>query len=155
MNKIIGLIGLYLMAMWLPIPQKVDEPELRKGKAEWVDDCYYLPYTEDEINLMARVVMSEGSILSMDAKEMIAQTIINRVNSDDFPNTIEEVIFQPNQFSVSDNGEPTAECYEAVDNAIINMQYPYDMLYFRNSFVQYGWQYYHENNLYFSTTHKH
>ena len=44
---------------------------------------------------------------------------MNRVQSEEFPDTIKKVVFQKNQFSpVRDNGrywdvEPDAECYEA------------------------------------------
>lgn len=137
----IGLAGLYLaMSLFTTEP---------------ANDTAYIPYTEDEINLMARVVMSEGSILSYDSKKMIAQVIINRVNSDEFPDTVEEVIFQPNQFSTCNNGEPGPDCYKAVDEAIMEMEHPNDLLYFRLDFVQYGYEYAKDGNTYFSTTSEH
>ena len=45
--------------------------------------------------------------------------VLNRVWSNEFPDTIEEVIFQKNQFSPVANGrydavEPDEECYEAL-----------------------------------------
>lgn len=53
------------------------------------------------------------------AKALVMLVVLNRVWSDEFPDTIEEVIFQKNQFSPVANGrydavEPNEECYEAL-----------------------------------------
>ena len=50
---------------------------------------------------------------------MVMLVVLNRVWSNEFPDTIEEVIFQKNQFSPVANGrydavEPDEECYEAL-----------------------------------------
>ena len=54
---------------------------------------YRLVATDEQKDLMARVVMSEASLLSFDGKCAVANTIVNRVLSDKFPSTIEEVIY--------------------------------------------------------------
>lgn len=83
----------------------------------------------EDIALIARVVMSEASILSYDAKYAVASTIVNRVNDDNFPDSVNDVIYTPYQYSHQDNGEPTDECYEAARAA---MDDPIDdILYFR------------------------
>ena len=88
--------------------------------------------TEEEFNLMARVVMSEaGKEGSYESKVAIATTIVNRVLSDKFPDTITEVIKQPNQYWYGNNGEPTEDCYLAVMDAIHTQEYPEDMYYLR------------------------
>ena len=55
----------------------------------------------------------------MKGKALVMLVVLNRVWSDEFPDTIEEVIFQKNQFSPVANGrydavEPDEECYEAL-----------------------------------------
>lgn len=100
------------------------------------------PYTQDEIDLMARVVMSEASILSIEAKQMVAETILNRVDDPHYPNTIEDVIYEPSQFSTANNGEPTEDCYRAVEDAITYRAFPRDLLWFcSDSAHGYGYDY--------------
>ena len=93
-----------------------------------------LTYTEDpteeeieeeirfgEMELIAQLVMAEAGNQDLTGKRYVADVVLNRVDSDDFPNTVEEVIFQENQFNVIENGAfdeagwtITEECYEAV-----------------------------------------
>lgn len=96
---------------------------------------YLIEVTPEEIDLMARVVMSEASTLSSDAKQAIATTIVNRVRDkeSDFrnQNTVTEVVYHVNAYSTSDNGEPNEDCYEAVYNALRYEAFPTDMFMFR------------------------
>ena len=90
----------------------------------------------DEMGLIAQLVMAEAGNQDLTGKRYVVDVVLNRVDSDDFPNTVEEVIFQENQFSVIENGAfdeagwtITEECYEAV-----KLEYEerlnYDILYF-------------------------
>ena len=116
------------------------EPEL----PSWV--------TQEDIDLMARVVMSEASILPFEGKQAVAQTIVNRFYSDKFPNNIEAIVTAPYQYSTQDNGEPNAECYEAVDAALRYEGFPPDMYYFRTGhYHNFGYDYIQIGNTYFST----
>lgn len=109
-------------------------------------------YTDSEIDMMARVVMSEASLLPQDGKQAVAQTIINRLNSDRFPDTVSEVIYQPSQYYTGDNGDPTPECYDAVYAAIEYVGFPTDMYYFRrDDFHTFGYPYCQIGNTFFST----
>lgn len=53
----------------------------------------------------------------------MAAVVLNRVNSDDFPNTISEVIYEPRAFTCVDDGQielmPDIESYRAAVNAIM------------------------------------
>lgn len=104
-----------------------------------------LTYVEDpteeeiqfgEMELIAQLVMAEAGNQDLTGKRYVVDVVLNRVDSDEFPDTVEEVIFQENQFSVIDNGAfdeagwtVTEECYEAV-----KLEYEerlnYDILYF-------------------------
>lgn len=90
----------------------------------------------DEMEMIAQLVMAEAGNQDLAGKRYVVDVVLNRVDSDDFPNTVEEVIFQKNQFSVIENGAfdkagwiITEECYEAV-----KLEYEerlnYDILYF-------------------------
>lgn len=89
-----------------------------------------------EMELIAQLVMAEAGNQDLTGKRYVVDVVLNRVDSDDFPNTVEEVIFQENQFSVIEDGAfdeagwtITEECYEAV-----KLEYEerlnYDILYF-------------------------
>ena len=58
-------------------------------------------YTQEELELLSRIVYSEaGSTwLSDEHQQLVANVVINRVNSPAWPNTIKDVIFQKGQYS--------------------------------------------------------
>lgn len=113
---------------------------------------YILDVTDEERALMERVVMSEASLLPLDGKQAVAQTIVNRVRSSSFPNNIEAVINQPYQYSTSDNGTPDAKCKEAVEAALKYEGFPLDMYYFRTGhYHSFAEDYCQIGNTYFST----
>lgn len=67
-----------------------------------------------ELELLAQLVEAEAGNQEFEGKCLVVDVILNRVESDEFPNTISEVIFQDGQFSVIKNG--------AFDKAAWNMQ---------------------------------
>lgn len=103
----------------------------------------YMGFTQEEIDLLARVVMSEASIEPYECKVAVAKTVLNRVVSEHYPDSVAEVVNAPYQFSTADNGTPNAECYKAVFNAIDYPNcFPNDMVYFRTDYYHdYGFPY--------------
>ncbi len=69
-----------------------------------------------EMELLAQLVEAEAGNQPFEGKCLVVDVILNRVESDEFPDTIEEVIFQkdPIQFSTAYNG--------ALEKAGWNMQ---------------------------------
>lgn len=74
-----------------------------------------------EIEMLAQLTQAEAGNQDLTGKRYVVDVVLNRVGSDEFPDTVEEVIFQENQFSVIKNGafdkaaeNITEECYEAV-----------------------------------------
>ena len=57
-----------------------------------------------ELELLAQLVEAEAGNQDFEGKCLVVDVILNRVESDEFPNTISEVIFQEGQFSVVENG---------------------------------------------------
>lgn len=70
--------------------------------------------SNDEIELIALVTMGEAEDEPERGKRLVIDTILNRVDSDRFPNTVKEVIYQPNQFEVMWNGR-LDRCYVSDD----------------------------------------
>ena len=57
------------------------------------------PYTDYEVYLIARTIAGEALITDSDTEmAAVAWCILNRVDSEKYPDTIEEVVTQPNQF---------------------------------------------------------
>lgn len=115
------------------------------------DICSYY-VTDKEYDLLLRVCMSEcGGKYGepLDGKIAVVETILNR--SEIYGKTIEEVVYDQNQYSVADNGEPDETVRKAVDIALISNTYPDDMIYFRSGYYHsFGTPYRKIGNHYFS-----
>ncbi len=92
-----------------------------------------------DMELMAQLVEAEAGNQDFEGKCLVVDVLINRLESEDFPNTVEEVIFQENQFSVTTNGawEKAAwnmkeDDYKAVEYELA-MHTNKEVLYFNNS----------------------
>lgn len=101
---------------------------------------YGLPHISPEddfyntIDMMARCVEEEAGNQGLEGKRLVASVIINRTKYPDFPDTIQEVIADPGQFTVYHNGsmeesEPTDETWEAVIMEVMEVSYP-GLIYF-------------------------
>lgn len=133
------------------------EPQTEEESSE-VEVDYYpeFTYSKDwsakESYLLARIAMAEAEGCNTQTKTLIIMCVLNRVWSDEFPDTIEEVIFQENQFSPIDNGrwdrvEPNEDCYEAV-KVVMEAKYDYSggATYFESCVDEDNW---HSRNLEF------
>ena len=133
------------------------EPQTEEESSEIEVDYYpEFTYSKDwsanESYLLARIAMAEAEGCNTQTKTLIIMCVLNRVWSDEFPDTIEEVIFQENQFSPIDNGrwdrvEPNEDCYEAV-KVVMEAKYDYSggATYFENCADEVNW---HSRNLEF------
>lgn len=63
----------------------------------------YQPRRED-LDLLAWVVRAEAGNQPLEGKRAVVDVVLNRVDSEVFPNTVEEVIFQQGQFTCARNG---------------------------------------------------
>lgn len=66
--------------------------------------------TQEEIDLIALVTMGEAEGETELGKRLVIDTILNRMDDEHFPDTVYDVIYQPNQFSVMWNGR-IDRCY--------------------------------------------
>ena len=145
MRKIVLLLS---MALRLSIPTMETE-------SAWIPDGGFYPRIEIEegdVDLMARVIMSEAGGCDWETKVAVGSVIVNRVISDLYPDTIREVVFQRRQFSTHNNGTPTAECREAAKEALTSWDVPEDVLFFRSGhFHTWATDWKALDRLYFST----
>ena len=68
------------------------------------DSSSDVSFTNDEVNLLAALVYCEAGNQSYEGKLAVANVVLNRLNSSQFPNTIKDVIYQKNQFSPASSG---------------------------------------------------
>lgn len=69
---------------------------------ETIYDCY----SDEEVEILHRIVEAECEGLDFERKVNVANVIFNRINSEQYQNTVEEVVFQTNpvQFSPTVDG---------------------------------------------------
>lgn len=107
------------------------------------------------IDLMARCIEAEAGNQSSLGKRLVADVILNRVASPDFPDGIEAVITQENQFKVVSNGAinravPSEETITAVLTEL-NGRIDTEIIYFQaGSYPAYGTPAYQVDAHYFS-----
>lgn len=73
-----------------------------------------LPLTRKDIELIALCVMAEAEGESELGKRLVIDTILNRMDSNRFPDTVRGVIYQPHQFSGM-YGSRIKKCYVKED----------------------------------------
>lgn len=78
--------------------------------------------TSREMDLLARAVYSEARGEPIKGQVAVAAVILNRIEDEQFPNTVEGVIFQPLAFTAVADGQfwltPNQEAYDAAKIAI-------------------------------------
>jgi len=93
--------------------------------------------SDADIDLLARIVRAEAQTEPFKGKVAVADVVLNRVESSQFPDTVKEVIYAPGQFQPVANGEinkpADEESIEAVLTALTdNGDIAEDALFFYN-----------------------
>ena len=114
-----------------------------------MSDVQSSSFSEEDENLLARIAMAEAEGEDVDGKALVILTVLNRVNSNEFPDTIYNVIYQPDQFSPVGSGrfdavEPSDECYQALNMVIDGWDKSQGALYFESCSEADNW---HSRNL--------
>lgn len=108
-------------------------------------------FSQEEEELLLQIAMAEAEGEPTEGKAMVMMVVLNRTNSDDFPDSIGEVIFQDGQFAVmEENGRfyttvPNEDCYRALELVESGWDESNGALYFESSKTD-GW---HARNLEF------
>lgn len=112
--------------------------------------------SKDELDLISRVVMAEAEDEPYEGKIYVVDTILNRVDSKKFPNTVHDVIYQKDQFTSMWNGR-YERCQSNKDlNEMIIQEYNNrsnsDMVYFTaDHYGEYGKRLFSVGNHYFAS----
>lgn len=116
----------------------------------YCDTC--LVISQEDAQALMRIAVVED-FTSAESQANVMAVILNRVDDPEFPNTIQEVIEQPGQFSTVSNGtyynaEPDVNSHLAL--AMIEKgEVETDALYFEASYAKNTWQ--SQNLVYLST----
>lgn len=97
----------------------------------------------NDLDLLAKIIYLEAGGCTYRHKQLVGCVVINRVNSSKFPNTIEDVVYQKNQYyprgsKYLANAKPDSECYEIARDLLANGNHdicPSNVL-FQAEFVQ-------------------
>jgi len=92
--------------------------------------------TNEELLLLSKLVTGEARGESYEGQVAVAAVVINRVRDPRFPNSIKDVIYQKNAFSVVKNGsidlQPTESAYNAAQDALYGNDPTNNAIYFWN-----------------------
>lgn len=115
-----------LYETWETVPEETDpvietetesEAETETETATDEEDFY------DSLELLAYCTMAEAGNQPEEGKRLVIDTVLNRVDSKYFPDTVEGVIFDPGQFEVVSRGTlylhcPTDDIYDLIREEI-------------------------------------
>lgn len=92
----------------------------------------------EEVDLLARVIQAEAATEPYEGKVAVGAVVINRVEHEDFPDTINEVIYEPRAFCTVTNGSirnpAGAEARRAAQDALAGKDPSRGALYFWNPY---------------------
>lgn len=131
---------------------KTEEP---KTEQEPIVQMY--GFSEEEFELFQRVVFAEAGNQGFKGKQLVADVILNRLASEQFPDTLEGVLLQENQFACVTTG--AIYCYDldekskqAIITELMLERQNEEILFFRTEkFSEYGTPAFQYGDHYFST----
>ncbi len=113
------------------------EAAAERAKEEAAQAAAEISISSKDYEVLTRIVQAESGGCDIKGRILIANVIFNRVRSDDFPDTISDVVYQKSQFSPVSDGSMnsctvTDATVEAVDRALAGEDYSEGALYFMN-----------------------
>lgn len=123
-----------------------DSEVIRALGAEWAKE-------QEALDIIARVVQGEAGACPVEHQIAVAAVVVNRINSEMFPNTAREVVAQPGQYTtlyLRGFDRTSRACYEAAkialdgtdevpDDVIWQAQFPQGTEVWWRSEVDTGW----------------
>lgn len=175
LNFLIGVaigipLALYATKDWYKPPLKVEsstvvfqnvsEEDTKKAPMDEVKEEIQKEVEEeaqyDSLDILAVCVEAEAGNQGLLGKRLVVDVILNRVDDEGFPDSIEEVITQPTHFKsywngAMDRAEPMEETYEAIRLELEKRSYP-ELFYFNaGDYSEYGTPWKKIGEHYFST----
>lgn len=110
---------------------------------------YSMDWGIEDAEMLKKIAMAEAEGESTEGKALVMLVVLNRMVSDEFPDTVEGVIFQENQFSTVETGGrywttiPNEDC----DRALRMIEQGYDESYGALYFESVSGESWHSQNL--------
>ena len=124
----------------------VENGDYAAESEQTVKDCFYTEggegmkslrsqLTEEDYDCLLRIVEAEAGICDEKGKILVANVVLNRMETTEFPDTVREVVYQDHQFSPVSSGRIdrvtiTDETVEAVQKALDGTDYSEGALFF-------------------------
>ncbi len=107
----------------------------RLAKLEEEKAARAVSVSDDDYQVLLKIVQAEAGICDAKGKILVANVVLNRVKSREFPNTVRGVVYEPSQFSPVSNGSINSvsvskETRACVDRALSGEDYSDGALYF-------------------------
>lgn len=120
-----------------------------------VPDKPAVKYTDEDVELLALIMLAEAEDQTELGRRLVVDVILNRVDSERHPNTIYDVVYQKNQFSVTTNGRLNRVTVTDEARALVREELEsrtnYDVIYFRmHHYHGFGTPLFQEDEHYFS-----
>lgn len=138
-------------------PEISKEPEITEEPIIYNDDSLIKSrdWDAEDSYLLAKIAMAEAEGEDVEGKAFVILIVLNRVWTDEFPDTIHDVIYQKSQFSPIADGrfdrvEPNEECYEALEMVMLGWDKSNGALYFESEKSADNW---HSRHLEYLFTH--
>lgn len=154
-NTVYGGITLYLSELTNLNNYKanVEETEVEVVGEEEIETEEIVVLDEYEVDLLARAIYNECGILGYDAMYLCGCVILNRVESNIYPNSIHDVLYQKGQYQIVSNGHinrsANEQAYEIARELLTNgSTIPKEVL-FQSQFIQGSYIYKVIGNTYF------
>lgn len=118
------------------IRRVVEEPE-ETEEPETEEETEKISLSDKDYDVLLRIVQAEAGNCDETGKLLVANVILNRMESEKFPDTVSGVVYQKCQFSPVSNGtintcKVTEETVEAVERALEGEDLSEGALYFMN-----------------------
>lgn len=149
LKRLAVFIFIITVILLLIFPMDVNAKELEKSRTTQYE------FTEQESLELQKIAIAEAQTEGIGGMAFVMQTVLNRVESPDFPNTIYGVISESGQFTSFSNGmydkaQPTENSQKALD--LLNILQNQGQLYFEVTTTD-SWQY--RNLIHVFTYNKH
>ncbi len=118
----------------LPGPGEAGRKEKTGLSEAKADD---VPISQEDYQVLLKIVEAEAGVCDARGKILVANVILNRVKSEEFPDSVTKVVYQPSQFSPVSNGtidtcKVSSETVESVARALKGEDYSQGALFFMN-----------------------
>lgn len=88
-------------------------------------ETIYDYYSDEDIEILHRIVEAECTGLEFDKKVNVANVIFNRINDENFPDNIKDVVFQKNPIQFSPISDGRYYSVSPEDDTLLAIEYAY------------------------------